>query len=256
MVITSVADILTYLGLNATATDAQRGLHALIAPLAEDTLKTYAGFSIEQAEYVHFLPSHDGFFDGESVSLDVVNNRVTFDSDGDSDVLFLPERPVRSISELKEDLAAYNGQGVGDFGAATQLAAGTDFYLDYTTSDVSWTGMVKKITGTWPASRRTVKVTYTAGFTAAELDAGTIRGPGGSSIRQLKYAAIMAVAAAFIEATKHQPNAVGSVGAAKSERLADYSITYADESVRNYAMTMQLPPKAKELVDPFRRLSI
>lgn len=253
----AIADVLTYIGKASDATDAELGLLEMLLPLTDDAIVTYLGYSVIQAEHTHFLPNDDYSYGDELTGLDVVNNKVAIETNSNISVLFLPERPVRSNSTITvvEDSSSTGGQGASDF-SGSALTQGTDYYVDETSDGVSWNGMLIRKYANWPSRRRTVKVTYTAGLTVAELDAGTVRGPGGVNVRQIKYAAILAATAAFWEAKRHQANAVGAVGAAKSERLADYSITYADESVRNLSLNYDIPEKSRQLLEPFRRLPL
>ena len=251
------SQIYGYLGLDGGClSPADRNLIETIQPMAESVLCSYLGYRVEQATYTHYVPAGDDISTDDINGLDVVHNRVVFDVDGAANRLYLPQRPIRSISSLYEDSASEGGQGSGDF-SGTALTAGTDYYIDYTASGVGWSGCLVRIAGTWPARRRTVKVTYVAGFTAAELLAGELLGPDEStSIRLLQYAAVLTVAAAYGEAKRHQPGVTGAIGPIQSERLADYSVTYATNYIKHLSMIQQLPPKVMEIADKFRRLAV
>ena len=254
MAIVTRAEVLQWLGKSDCATAAESALVDMLIPLGESVLTGYVGFQVEQATYTHILPETDDILDPNPNRLDVVNNRVVFDVPGATDVLVLPQRAVRSITSVKEDIGAYGGQGANDF-TNTALTSGTDYYLDYTVSGVSWSGNLMRIAGPWSAKRRTVKVVYVSGFTANEITAGTILGPDERTpIRNLKYAAIITIAAAFLEAQRNSPGL--GAGPVIMERLADYQVQYAEKYIQHLSMTTDLPPKAKELVSTFRRLSI
>lgn len=254
MAIVTRAEVLQWLGKSDCATAAESALVDMLIPLGESVLKGYVGSQIEQATYTHFLPESDDILDPEPDRLDVSNNRVVFDVQGATDVLVLPQRPVRSITSVNEDIAAYGGQGASDF-SGSNLTSGTDYYIDYTASGISWSGNLMRIAGPWSGKRRTVKVVYVAGFTAAEITAGTILGPDErTSIRNLKYAALITVASAFLEAQRNAPGL--GAGPVIMERLADYQVQYAERYIQHLSMTTDLPHKAKELVSTFRRLSV
>lgn len=254
--ICSSAEVLTWLGKAGSATAAEVALVNMLLPMSEDAIRTYLGYTVTQGTYTHFLPDEDEATEGP-MKLDVVNNRVSMEFEGGVGDLWLPERPVRSITSVYEDRASNGGQGVGDFAAETLLTAGTDYFLDYTTSGASWSGLLRKCYGAWSPKRRSVKVTYVAGMTGAELDAGSVRGPSGSTVRQIKYAAIITCAHAFVEAIQHQSSTgTSGVGGIKSERLADYAVQYADESARQFSMLVSVPQKACLLLSNFRRLSV
>ena len=247
-------DVLDWLGKRECATATERAQIATLIPLAEGALEQYLGFVVEQATYTHYLPETDEGFDAAEGGLDVVNGRVVIEADNGLAMLVLPQRPVRSVTSVIEDQGSRGGQGSGDFGNAS-MTQGTDYYLDNTTSGVSWTGALMRVAGAWPTRRRTVKVVYVSGFTANELTAGTILGPDErSSIRNLKYAAIITAAAAVLEAQRHQ-SGLGA-GPVIMERLADYQVQYAESYIKHMAMQSALPPKAMELVSGFRRLTL
>lgn len=255
MAIASNDDVFAYLG-ESTPTAAQIALLTLLKPMAESAVKTWVGYAIEQTTFTHFLPEVDTR-EGRIESLDATTDRVFFEATDGTERLYLPERPLRSITSLYEDAAAYAGQGASDFAAATLLTAGTDFYIDYTTSGVSWSGLVVKIAGTWPSRRRTVKVTYSAGLSAAEL-AGTtsVSGPNGVGVGQLKLAAIIASAIAFRQHSSVAAGVGGGVGPVQSERLADYSVTYGKSVDNLFGFGTDLPDGVKRLLEPFKRYDI
>ena len=248
-------DIVSWLGKGSTLTDAERGLLTLLKPMAEDAVRNYVGYTMTQGTFTHFLPESDQWGVDSNV-VDVINNRVVTGGEmSDTDALALPELPVRSITTAHEDRAAYAGQGASDFAAATLLTAGTDYFLDLHQSGVSFTGHLMRIGTNWPNKRGTVKVVYVAGYTAAELD-GTATG----SIRAtpLRMACVLTVAAAFIEAAKHgtSPNiSVGGPLAAESISTSGHSVKYADNSVNLIAgLMIDLPPKARQILQPYRRI--
>lgn len=250
--IIDISDVLTWLGMGASATRAQRAKIEFLIPFAEDAVKQDVGYSILQATHTQFLPERDLTVD-DTEQFDVVNDRVLIQREGQDDALFLPERPVRSITSVNEDIGASGGQGASDFSGAN-LTSGTDYYIDNTVSGVSWNGRLVKKFGTWSYRRRTVKVVYVAGFTAAELDAGTIRGPEGGSILSFKMAAVLATSAWYLESNSFEPSS-GYVGPVVSERLRDRSVTYSTAQLKQLSMTMGLPQKSRELLKQFKRYS-
>src|SRR5690606_6904105 len=139
------------------------GLITMLIPLAEDSLKDYVGYSIEQATYTHFLPSGD-LFSSDPKEVDVVNDRVAVSGWSDTRILQLPELPVRSITSIYEDAAAEFGQGPGDFNASTLLTSGVDYALELDQTGICRTGHVRRVGSVWPAKAGTVKVTYVAGY--------------------------------------------------------------------------------------------
>jgi hypothetical protein len=241
-------DVFAYLG--KTPTDAERSLMDLLRPMAEDLVRDYVGYTITSGTYTHFLPESNGDT-GEIEHLDVVNDRVVAEWSQETDRLILPERPLRTITSIYADAAATFGQGSGDFGAGTLLTAGSDYAIEYTTSGVSWSGIIRKIAGSWPSRAGTVKVTYTAGLSAAELAGVTaVRGPKASAVRQLRLAAIIAASIAF------KQGQAANTGAITSERLADYSVTYGKSAEKLFGFQWRLPAQVEEMLATFRRIAL
>lgn len=252
MSIVSSTEALAFMG-ESTPTASQLVLMDVVRPLAEDAVKNYVGYSIEQATHTHFLPDSDDFI-GEVTGYDVLNNRVYEERDSGLIVVHPPERPIRSVTSVFEDPSAEGGQGSGDFGASTELTQGVDFFIDWTVEGVSWSGRLQRIVTNWSSKRRTIKIVYVAGLTAAEL-AGTsaVRGPNGGGVSALRYAVFLTASIFYREA---ESLANGGVGPIQSERLYDYSVTYAKDIVSQLSFQYRLPYKAQEVLQPFRRLTL
>ena len=251
--ICDISDVLMYLGIASSATDAQRARLEFCVPLAEGAVRDYLGFTATLGTYTHYLP-HRSVTDGELVGRDVINNRVVDEYAGGYSELWLPERPVRVDGSytitVYEDLGAYGGQGASDF-SASALTQGTDYYVDYEDDGIGWSGKLVRISGTWSSRARTIKATYTAGLTGGELDSGTIRGPGGADTRAIKNAAVLAVVLAYKQATQTTSGESGII----AERLGDYSVTYGHFTAAVTAFLRELPDQCQRMLSSFRRLA-
>lgn len=239
-VICTEADIATFLGKAATITDGELNAAMLIQPQVENSIKETLGYKVEQATYTHFLPETTRTTDTDRLitSEDVVGNRVVPQVRGglkEDAYLYLPEIPVRSVANIFQDTAAYGGQGADDFPAASELTAGVDYMIDFTESGLARSGKLIKISGgAWSIRGRTIKVVYTAGYTATELATGIAAA--------IKQACLLGIQAAFND----QGDTTGKV---KSERLGDWAATYAVDGVA------VLPTKSLRLLQPFVRYS-
>jgi hypothetical protein len=244
--IARVAEILAYLG-KTSPTEAELAMVGLLHPLVEQQVKTWLGYSVEQANYTAYLPggsslSGDGL--ASEVFDDVVAGRVMYrGGGGGSQELFLPELPVRSITSLHLDLSALAGSAPGAFAAGTALAAGVDFYLDLDDSGACRSGKLVRYAG-WPGTPRSVKVVYVAGYSRDELD-GNASGPLARA-SAIKYWTIVAVAAAF----RAQKSNSGSGAGVVSEGLAGWFQSKDRETV---APTLELPMQVKTGLLPFWR---
>jgi hypothetical protein len=84
-------------------------------------------------------------------------------------IIALKQTPVRSITEVREDPTGYFGQVSGGFGNNTVLVGGSDYFLKMDEDGISWSGQLVRRAFWFPMTIGSVKVTYVAGFTDAEL---------------------------------------------------------------------------------------
>lgn len=231
------ADVLPFLAKGGSATDQEVGFLNSLVPAIEQSVKDLTGTAIEQSTYTHYLPMIDsgGGFASEfgtwwekrgGLAVEVAAVSVAA-----GNRLILPEVPVTIISAVYEDVDAYGGQQAGDFPSASELTAGTDYWVWQFESGMCRSGILVRRGGPWPSRPGTVKVQYTAGWTAAQLTTG-IASP-------IKLAVLIAVRRAFASW-----GAGG--GALKSERIGDYAATYAVDQAAS-----RLPKESRKLLTPY-----
>jgi len=166
--ICATSDVTTYLGLSA-----MNALSTLVQTLAEDHVKDHLGVQeLEQQTWVEYYPLDDAPVQQPGDPHYVVDSAHQRAIPGfylAPNVVQLRQLPARSISEVCEDPTGYFGQVAGSFGQATVLTAGDDYYLKQEQDGLSWTGHLVRRSFWFPAMAGSVKVTYVAGFTAAEL---------------------------------------------------------------------------------------
>lgn len=228
-----ISEAIASLGLGSTLTLAQRGQLTSLHRRAERTIRRYLGFGVTQATYTHYLPRVDPW----GVARDLVDgNRV----------LVLPERPVRSITNLYEDTAAKYGQQSGSFPASSELTIGEDFYSEEVLDGFNPHGRLIREVSTWYAEPGTIKVTYVAGWSAGELS-GDVSDP------TLDAGAIADAVLLTIHKEWSQQQREADGGAIKSERLADHSYTL---DAMASGPTVHLTPQVKDMLARFRKVSI
>ncbi|MGE3314008.1 MAG: hypothetical protein AB7O26_02750 [Planctomycetaceae bacterium] len=217
--IISRAEVVAALGLGATISDADSGLVELLKRIVENEARRYCRHAITQSAspYIHFLPASAPAVAGGTLLERESSATLGFGATVDSRILQLPVPFVRSESlEVRVDLQSAAGQGVDAFGNDTLLVLGSDYYLDVDEPGLSRSGQLVRITGSWPKRPRTVRVSYFAGFTAAELD-----GP----YSDIKGAVLDEVCARYQSAKSRQGS--GGAGAIQSESIGgEYSVTY------------------------------
>lgn len=143
----------------------------LLLPVAEANVQDHLGLVLEQQSVVEFYPTEDiaPQVDGEEIK---VTSSGVYVSPGSvsGTVLALRNIPVRSITSIYEDDDGYFGDGPSAFAAGSLLTAGSDYYLSREKAGISWTGHVYRIATGWCSVPGSIKVTYVAGLTDAELD--------------------------------------------------------------------------------------
>jgi hypothetical protein len=182
---------------------------------------------------------------------EVVGTRVVpwvRDSYWDRRILQLRQIPVRyPIVSVFEYADAWTVPG-GFWPANTQLVDGTDYQLDQRDATFSWTGHLLRRTGTWATFlERSVKVTYTAGFTPAELSA---------TFPKVRLATIHAIIKSFNELKAQQPDNVsrgGGVGGIVSEGIENWNASYGASVDANFNLVQDLPLSCKRMLADYVR---
>ena len=239
MSIVTRAEVLAFLGKGSNVTDAEDGILQFIRTRVERSVKTYLGYNVEQSTYIHFLPETNRAVrnDGVAIYRDLVGTRVVAATIGGTKEglnLHVPELPLRSVSEIREDPGAYGGQGSSDFPDSTILVAGEDYYIDLIESGLSKSGVLRRIGPSWSTKARSIKVSYTAGYTATELRSGIAA--------DIAYATLLAIQAAFSKRGDTQ-------GTIESEKLGDYAVKYAIDKPG------RMPRASRSLLQPYVRYS-
>lgn len=167
MTVAAQSDILTVFGLSAINNLAQWAWTQ-----AEQHVKDFLGWQeIEQQTWVEYYPREPGIAQVNDPHYVLASDRQTAipQSYLAPDLVQLQQLPVRSITEVREDPTGYFGQVEGAFGDGSILTAGTNYYLKTEQDGICWTGHLIRRGYLFPATMGSLKVTYVAGFTAAEL---------------------------------------------------------------------------------------
>jgi len=223
--ILSTADILTSLQCT-TMTSSQNAMMMQLRNLVENAIKS-------ELRYNPCFASHVEYYPIQRVRQPNVR-------------LQLKNIPLRTISEIVIDEEAYGGQAPLAFTAANgaeTLVQGEGFYMNASATDsnsnlFSESGILTKVDGYWPCIPGTIKVTYDAGWTAAEF-----RGEGDyHSAGVIKRAAMNAFVASFRELlTQSETFASSTPGLISSETIGDYSYSLDAATVAMSNFTATLP---------------
>jgi len=142
-------------------------------------------------------------------------------------VLPLPVPFVTEVANVWEDWNSVGGQNSGVFSSATLLTVGEDYWVDYeSVSQFSREGVLRRNGARWCPYPRSIKVEYTAGLTANQLN---------DEFADIKDAIIYETAERFKLAKSKQGTATGgggstaSSGPITSEKLKNYAVTFANQ---------------------------
>ena len=176
--IVPLGEVIALLGIGGTITESQRAVLQMLKDDVEGDTREYVNHGISQptSDYIEYHPLEDrrpGLgpplveFSGNTVHLQPAVHR--------GNLIGLRNGMVRSIAEIREDYDGRWEQESDDFPLSTVLTEGDDFALRADSKNangvfLSMAGLVERLSGDWPARAGTVRVTYMAGLTVAELD--------------------------------------------------------------------------------------
>lgn len=183
------------------------------------------------------------WFDGDELisNYDIVGNQAMPRMRGDRSraAILLSQVPVRAITEIREDPSAQlRGVVGGDFPAASILPT-TAYSLDMRNNGISRTGIVWRSSGLWSVTPRTIRITYDAGLSPAEL---------AGEFSPIKEAILVACVEWFVlMVNRSRAGKVGGIFAQVA--IKDFSLTMAPimQQIAGFA----LPPAALQMLEPF-----
>lgn len=218
----------------------------LVAKWTESQARRWVGHGISQNTYTdeyhrrERLEAVDAFGDYE-----VIGDKVymTSESPADGHILKLDNAYVRSVTDVRVDPAGNFGTTSGSFGSSTALVSGTDYALELDAAGLCKSGHLLRLDAAWPNRPGSIKVTYVAGFSAAELN-------GDYSF--VKEALLLEMRCKF-NTLWSQQGATASAGVKKKETYhGDYSVEYMVES----ASAGELSEATKHALLSIRGLSL
>ena len=258
--IADISEVLLELGL-VSATDAQRALALAALQKAEAAVRRHLKYDPVLASRTEYYPQ--GVMaagGGESVWEADDNNAYLSSRAGSAgNELQLRHIPVRSTPavDLRIDYDGRSGTREGAFAAGTQKTEGSDFWPNYDALDsdgnkVCSDGLIRS-QGLWPAEPGSVKIVYTAGYTAAEL-----RGQESVIDASPILAAVIDEAARRFKKATVTGNRTGTgflPGVVTSERLGDYSYSIDGSlAAKLVGSSWALMGEARELLADFVNL--
>lgn len=270
--IATFEEVLTYVRGAGAASDTLIGLINLLHPFAERLVRKYVGYGIEQMTFTEYHPlittrpaMSQGYTDDDEILAyegSPQGARPIRQGRGNSrDTLRLNNLPIRSITSIYEDPSAWTTvpSGTG-FPASSLLTEARDFYVDWDGTDQSGnriceSGMVFRTGGIWSLTARTVKVTYVAGYTEAEL-ANTGNAEDLGAAMDFKMAILMTSSKLIKEAIANGLSGPQNTGMIVQETIDGYNVTYAQPLTGvDCILGNDLPVGAKRLLESRVRMS-
>lgn len=270
------AEVRAVLGLASSITDNERALLTLVVPEACARVIEHLGYDPEQRVTTELQPRMEiaggPAMMGPNTDYDYISNTSNtrailrpYASQGRT--LQLSRLPVRAVTGLWLNQAAYAGQATNAFPDTTKMTQGSDFWIEMDeplASDakkgLSRSGCLFS-QGIWPVTPHSVKITYRAGYSPAELQGraaadevasdGTITQAGVNASGIARAARITAVKAFHTWIVYAKKSVIGfQPGPVASESMGDYS--YSAGAVQGLAdMKVSLPPEAIDELQGF-----
>jgi hypothetical protein len=231
-----------------------------VVPGAESTVEQFLGYQIAKREFEEYYPIAgrlDGGFDPlvDNYTYDSVNGRAVAQKDfrgAPGTRLQLRNTPVRADGlRVWEHYNAHAGSGTNPFNSDTELTIGRDFYVDWDSPGISRTGHLIRISGAWSTQPRSIKVIYSSGYVADELNNANdvvLR------VAAIKLALLNTVLFTLKDVAMQQASAKGTFkpGAITSESLGNYSYSTGGVGSGQFGMAVALPASEMQRLQPYR----
>jgi hypothetical protein len=237
-------EVLAYMGLEDSAGAEETFLAESVRGRAEALVTEFVGGVVLQKTCVDVLPPYGRDVDPESnvIGWDRSGGKAVALTSEARQVLRLTRTPVRSVVEVRETWVP----GGGGFPAGSVVDPAL-YFLDVEEADagLSRSGLLIKPYYVWSGAARSVRVTYLAGYTPAELDLET------GIVPELKEAMLLTAARAVrtVLALHDQQFGFSGVGPVISEGLGGANFAYDMEGARTLVgQVCSLTPEVKEMV--------
>jgi len=173
--IVDISEVLLDAGLSDSVTETERALANTAIKRAEAAVKRYLRYDPVLRERTEFYPQQD-ISQSRTPSIWEVNSSTAYQrqlATGATEDLFVHHIPIRSITSLWIDYDGRAGQRSGAFGSESLKTSGEDYWMNCDAMDDDGNGMcmdgIIRSQGLWPTVPGSVKITYMAGYSSAEL---------------------------------------------------------------------------------------
>ena len=244
MAILTNIELATVLGVSTSANNLDNAVL-----WSQRAAEAFVGYPLERATVTEYYPRSNTAVERDVfVDQPVTSSLWTRGYASRRHVLNLSRLPVQTSGlTVYEDDGAYGGQVSGSFASSTALTLGEDFVLDIGQDGVSESGRLLRIGGAWPSRIGSVKVTYSAGYSANELIGDTSGAGDFIDASDIKDAIMLTAMFRFNELAANAGASGGSsAGPIVSESIEGYSYQLDSSfSARQLGMSQELPAEAK-----------
>ena len=259
--IVDVSEALLVLGLSGSVTEEERAIVNDAIMKAEGAVKRYLHYDPVQALRTEYYPRADYGPQSDEGVWEIAGDQAYLrrPATGAGDELQVLRIPIRSSPaiDLRIDYDGRSGAGASAFPLTSLKVEGVDFWPNYDSVDsddnrMCRDGIIRSF-GAWPTTPGSVRIIYTAGYTAEELHgqdsvvdaAPIVDAVIDETVRRVKKTyALMKQTSGWVP------------GQIKSERLGDYAYTLGDGGGGGAAAsltgsTMDLMPETKEKLQEY-----
>jgi len=259
MDIIDISMVALELGLSSTITDEERAIIGRAIHRSEGAIKRYLKYDPIQRSRTEYYPQRECDFQStesywETTTTHAYIRKV---SEASTSELQVQHIPIRNITSLRVDYDGRGGEQATSFPASSEQTRGTDYWLNSDGQDsggvnICRDGIIRSF-GAWPTSPGSVRITYTGGYTRAELH-------GNDTI--VDATPIMDVAldeacrlVRKIMVWRKNPRTGFLAGPIQSERMGDYSYSVgtgnSDLINRMFGGLYDLLPESKDKLSTF-----
>jgi hypothetical protein len=244
-VIVDPLEVMTVLGVQPGTRDG--ALVSLLHKRVERLVKQHVRHNVEQDTHVEFLPAGRIRMHRDSLVDDY--SGVGGNDPGPAvispEILAVSHVPLREVLSLHLNEYAW-GTPAGTWTEPYLLAEGADFVVDWDEPGLCRSGHVVRSYSGWPLTPRTVRISYSAGWTPDELD---------DEAGDYKLAVLQASQKFFNEVRAHHAATdTAGTGAVQTETMDGAFFSFGN-AADNFGLRLALPASVIKILESRVRMS-
>jgi hypothetical protein len=258
--IVDISEVLLQLGLSSSVTEEERAIASVAISRAESAVIRHLKYNPAQAERTEFYPQQNMSISGRGVwEANEANAYFRHYSSATTNALQVQHLPIRSSPaiDLRIDYDGRHGTQTGAFSTETKKVEGQDFWPNYDGHDsdgnsLCKSGLIRSI-GLWPTESGAVRITYTGGYSEAELHGQDSVIDAAPILDSVIDEAVRRFKKAYMD--RKQAMAGFTAGPFTSESLGDYSYSVNSAlASKLFGSVVDLTTSSKEKLADFVNL--